>query len=138
MSRNELLWHHKAFWNFIKPGISLISLRHVYKWNIMTAKSLEKTQNSCNWTQVTWKWLEMNYNDIRKPPKTSWSLEFPLYRSVMSRNQLLRHKEAFLNFIEHVILLISLRHVYKWNIMTSGSIENLEIPVIPLRWRHNV
>ena len=65
----------------------------------MTSESLEKTRNSCNSTEVTSKCPEMNYNDIRKPFKTSWSLEFHLYPSVMSGNGLMNNQEALGNLI---------------------------------------
>ena len=60
----------------------------------MTLESLERTRNSCNSTGVTSKRPEMNYYDIRKPFQTSWSLEFLLYRFVMSENGLLYNQKA--------------------------------------------
>ena len=70
MSSNERLCHQKAFLNSRKPGILLSSLRHVYKWNILTSQSLEKSRNSCNSTEMTSEGTKMNYYDKRKPSKT--------------------------------------------------------------------
>ena len=124
MSRNGLLCHQRALkivrileiwlvyrhnvreWTIMTSGRHLKlqeawNLTYIASWclecTIMQSKSLETRQSSWNFTCTTSQCLGMNSNDIRKPSRTPWSLEFHSYRFVMSRNGLLRHEKAWKN-----------------------------------------